>query len=224
MGIRSFLIFALATAIFCSGACAQEIIKLPKAETDGVMSVEKAIYERKSVRSYSDKALTLKEVGQVLWAAGGETVDGITGPTRAYPSAGGVYPLEIYLVAGKVDGLESGLYKYDWEKHSLELINPGDIRKDLASAAYGQRMITEAPAIIVVTAILEKTTSRYGEKGRTLFVPMDVGHLGQNVHLQAEAIGLSTVMVGGFKEEDVEKVLKNIEGTPVYMMPVGKKK
>lgn len=211
----------LVSFTLCSGAVSEEKISLPIPQTDNGMSVREAIYGRRSVRSFTDEAISLEDVSQLLWAAGGKTVDGVTGPTRAYPSAGGAYPLELYLAAGNVEGLEAGLYHYDWKDNSITLIDKGDLRSALVSAAYGQKMIETAPATIVITAIYEKTTSRYGERGRVLFVPMDAGHLGQNVHLEALNLGLGTVMVAGFKEEAAKKVLKNVEGTPVYMMPVG---
>lgn len=205
----------------CSNAFAQKAIQLPAPDTESGMSVRKAIYERRSVRGYENTPLTIEQVSQLLWAAGGETIDGITGPTRAYPSAGASYPLEIYLVAGNVEGLDAGLYHYNWKDNTLSVMEKGDLRAPLAKAAYGQGMITAAPATIVVTAIYEKATSRYGDRGRTHYVPMDAGHLGQNVHLEAHNLGLGTVMMAGFKEKEVADVLKGVEGTPVYMMPVG---
>ncbi|MFC1570377.1 SagB/ThcOx family dehydrogenase, partial [Candidatus Omnitrophota bacterium] len=204
----------------CSDALAEKI-SLPIPQTENGISVRKAIHKRRSERNFTDQAITLEDVSQLLWAAGGKTVDGVTGPTRAYPSAGGTYPLEIYIAAGNVEGLEAGLYHYDWKDNSITLVDKADLRSALASAAYGQKMIQAAPATIVITAVYERTTSRYGERGRVLLVPMDAGHLGQNVHMEALNLGLGTVMVAGFKEEAAKKVLKDTEGTPIYMMPVG---
>jgi SagB-type dehydrogenase family enzyme len=221
MKIRILLLIA-ATFLFWNEACVADTVKLPAPDKESGLSVSSVINARKSSRRYSSQSLTLSETGQLLWSAGGATVDGITGPTRAYPSAGGVYPLEIYIVAGNVDGLEAGLYKYDWQSHSLEKVMDGDLRESLSAAAYGQRMLSTAPATIVITALYEKTEARYGERGRTLFVPMDAGHLGQNVHLQAESLGLGTVMVAGFDKEKAARVLSAAQGEPVYMMPVGK--
>ena len=221
MGRVTYVLASFMMLAVCANASASDKINLPDPEIGNGMPVEKAIYERKSVRSYSAEPLTVKEAGQLLWAAGGATVDGVTGPTRAYPSAGGIYPLEIYLVAGNVEGLAPGVYKYDWKEHSLSLVIDGDLREKLAGTAYGQKMISAAPATILVTALYEKVAAKYGDRGRNLFVPMDAGHLGQNVHLEAESLGLGTVMMAGFVPEDTAKVLKGIEGTPVYMMPVG---
>lgn len=225
MFLRIFLACLILTSLGCKSNAEQTSgneIKLPEASHEGKVSVEEAIYRRKSVRSYTDEAITLKEASQILWAAGGETVDGITGPTRAYPSAGATYPLEIYLVAGNVLGLEAGVYRYDWKKHSLTQIKKGDQRSDLMKACYGQGMILQAPATVVVTAVYERTARRYGKRGETLYVPMDAGHMGENVHLMAEALGLGTVMVGAFTPEEVAKVLDIKEENPVYVMPIGR--
>jgi SagB-type dehydrogenase family enzyme len=216
-----FLVITFVTAGICEGA---EVVKLPTPEYKGKISVEQAIFERRSVRSFKNTPLTLAEVSQLLWAAGGKTVDGVTGPTRAYASAGGTYPLEIYLVAGNVEGLQPGVYRYDWSKNSMTLMRKGDLRLDLMKASLGQRMIGQAPATIVVTALYERTTSRYGQRGRTKYVSMDAGHLGQNVHLQAQGLGLGTVMVGAFRENNVAKVIGSGKDIPVYIMPVGRPK
>ncbi len=200
------------------------IIKLPEPETRGRVSVEEAIYKRRSVRSFADAPLSLKEVSQLLWAAGGKTVDGITGPTRAYPSAGAVYPLEVYLVAGNVTGLDPGVYRYNWKDNSLIPVREGDFRADLSMASLGQRMITQAPATLVVTMIPAKIVGRYGKRGLEKYTSMDAGHLGQNVHLQAGGMGLGTVMVGAFRDHEVSEVLgiKTREEVPLYIMPVGR--
>jgi SagB-type dehydrogenase family enzyme len=164
----------------------------------------------------------LEEVGQLLWAAGGKTIDGITGATRAYPSAGGIYPLEIYLVAGNVVGLAQGIYRYEWKTHTLGFMKKGDFREELTRAAWGQRMVAHAPVSIIFTAVYPRTTRRYGERGRIRYVPMDVGGAGQNVHLQAEALGLGTVIIGAFSDEAVKEILGVKNEVPLYIMPVGR--
>lgn len=225
------IILAVLIAVFaiCTYAGAQEnpaaaekSIRLPKPRHEGGMSVEEAIFSRRSVRRFDRTPLTLEEVSQLLWAAGGATVDGVTGPTRAYPSAGAVYPLRIYIVAGDVAGLKPGIYRYEWESHSLVLLKEGDMREELKKAALDQRMVLEAPATIVVTAVYDKVMKAYGQRGATRYVSMDTGHAGQNVHLEAQSLGLGTVMVGAFKDDDVLKVLGVKNELPLYMMPVGK--
>lgn len=198
-------------------------MRLPSPKYRGKVSVEEAIFKRRSIRRYKDELLTLEDVSQLLWAAGGMTVDAITGATRAYPSAGGIYPLKIYLVAGEVDGLAPGIYHYNWKEHTINQVKEGDLRRQLMLSALGQKMIGDAPVSIVITAVYSRTTRRYGKRGELRYVPMDVGHAGQNIHLQAEALGLGTVVIGAFRDEAVKGVLGVKDEQPLYIMPVGKK-
>lgn len=197
------------------------VFPLPAPSTRGGISLEEAIQSRHSVRSFSPRPLTLPEVSQLLWAAGGKTVDGVTGPTRSYPSAGGIYPLSIFLAAGAVSGLDPGIYSYDWTGHSLHPVRSGDQRPPLARAAFGQASVGRAPAVIVIAGHISRTEARYGERGETRYVPMDAGHSGQNVSLQAQALGLGSVIVGAFQDGAVKEVLGLEEGTPFYLIPVG---
>ena len=227
VAVASFVIlFLVSGMVFAQvkGTQRGTTIKLPKPSLEGHMSVEQAIQGRRSVRNFADTPVSLKDVSQILWAAGGATVDGISGPTRAYPSAGALYPLDIYLVAGNVTDLEPGIYRYEWRKHDVVLLRSGDLRADLAKAALSQGMIQDAPFTIVVMAEHAKTARRYGQRGAVRYVSMDAGHLGQNVHLMAESMGLGTVMVGAFMDNEVVKVIDVKDELPIYMMPVGKEK
>jgi len=194
-------------------------ITLPAVKIQGTMSVEEAILKRRSVRDYADEALTLAQVSQLLWAA-----QGITAPWggRAAPSAGATFPLEVYLAARKVRGLEPGIYRYVPQKQSLRKISAGDRTADLRAAALGQACVGTAPVNIVICADYRRTTGRYGERG-VRYVHNEVGHAGQNIHLQAEALGLATVVVGAFSDEKVQEVL-GVDEDPQYIMPVGKPK
>ncbi len=191
------------------------VIKMPVPATDSSFSVERAINERMSIRSYKDTPLTLKEVSQLLWASQGIVASG----RRASPSAGATYPLEIFLVAGKVEGLKPGLYKYINKEHSLELIKEGDLRPALSAAALGQDTLLKAPATLVVTAVFERTRARYGARAER-YVHMEAGHVGENIMLQATALGLGTVPVGAFVDSEVKKLL-GVKEEPLYLFPVG---
>ena len=204
----------------------KEEILLPYPELKGKMSVEEAISRRRSVRNYLDKPLSLRQLSQILWAAQGitDTERGF----RAAPSAGATYPLQIYVVIGsrciyinESCYLEAGVYKYIPNKHSLILIKRGDLRKNLASAALGQAWVSMAPINIVITANYERTTSAYGERG-IRYVHIEVGHVGQNIYLQATSLGLGTVAVGAFHDDLVRKIISapNNE-SPLYIMPIG---
>ncbi|MCD6407473.1 SagB/ThcOx family dehydrogenase [bacterium] len=193
-------------------------IKLPPVLKKGKITLEETLTARRSVRNYKDEPLTLQEISQLLWACDGKTSEW---GGRTSPSAGATYPLEIYIVVGNVEGIEPGLYHYVIENHSLVEVKKGDLRRKLSSVCLNQTMVVEAPVSIVISGIFERTTTRYGERG-IRYVFMEVGHCGQNIHLQSEALGLGTVMIGAFDDEGVRKVL-GIKENVFYICPVGKK-
>ncbi len=197
-------------------------VSLPPPAARGRISVEEAIYKRRAVREFKKDALTLPEISQLLWAAGGKNIDGITGATRSYPSARGIYPIEIYLVATKVKGLAPGIYRYNWKSQSLTLLKSGDFRSSLAAAARGQASVAGAPVSLVFAARVSSVTSRYGRRGEDRYLPMDAGHAGQNVALQARALGLGTVMVGALRDEAVTALLGVKGEEAIYLIPVGR--
>lgn len=206
-----------------------ETVKLPEPELKGNVSIEETISERRSIRKYKDKPLTLKEVSQILWAAYGITkpVDGgpefLRGGLRAAPSAGALYPLDIYIVVGHVTGLAAGVYLYDSENHSLQKINDKDKREKLSEACYGTYMVQNAPAVLVYSAIFERTTSKYGQRGRDRYVCMDLGHSAENVYLQAGALSIGTCAVGAFRDLSVKQTINMTKKEePLYIMPIGK--
>jgi SagB-type dehydrogenase family enzyme len=201
-----------------SPAPGKTIIALPAPEFDGSTSVEQALLERRSVREYRDEPLSLPEIGQLLWAA-----QGITSPSgkRTAPSAGALYPLELYLVAGDVEGLQVGVYKYIPHDHALKEITTGDKRSDLTIAALKQESILKAPAVIVLSAVYERTRVKYGDRGDR-YVHMEIGFAAQNIYLQAESLELGTVFIGAFYDESVKKILEiPEEEQPLGIMPLG---
>lgn len=182
-------------------------------------SVAEALYLRISQRRFSEAALDLQQIGSLLWAAGGLNVDGLTGATRTHPSAGAAYPLDFYLAVGQVEGLEAGIYFYDYLNHTLVQAVSGDRRQNLAAAALNQGFIAEAPASIVLVAHFERTTGRYGERGER-YVHMDAGYASQNIYLMATELGLATVAVGAYDDGKVAEILTTA-GEPLLIMPVG---
>ncbi|MFO7650690.1 MAG: SagB/ThcOx family dehydrogenase [bacterium] len=208
---------------------ALKVVKLPEPARAGKVTVEEALWQRQSVRRYGPGPLTLAEVGQLCFAAYGvnRPVEGapssLGGGLKTAPSAGACYPLEVYVVAGNVTGLEPGVYLYRTDKHELWLVGRGDKRTELAAAALGQKFIGEAPASLVWSAVFERNTKRYGARGRERYVCMDVGHSGENVCLQAPALGLGTVAVGAFTDAEVKAVVGMTKPEePLYIMPVGR--
>lgn len=189
-------------------------MELPEPKVKGTISLEEAIAKRRSNRRFSDEPVSLEDLSQILWAAQGLT----EGRLRAAPSAGALYPLE--LIAATADGV----YRYVPDGHCLEEITKKNVREELSSAALGQRFIKDAPVVLVITAVFERVTSKYGERGRR-YVFIEAGHAAQNVCLQAVALGLSTVVTGAFYDSDVKSVLK-IPGDfePIYILPIGYKR
>ncbi len=192
---------------------------LPAPLTTGPLSVEEALYRRSSVREYRPEALTLAEVGQLLWAAQGVNRPG---GYRTAPSAGATYPLEVLLAAGSVHDLSPGLYRYRPREHALIPLLEVDLRVELAAAALDQSFVRDAATLLVITALYERTTARYGQRG-IRYVHMEVGYASENIHLQAAALGLGTVAVGAFHDDRVQELL-NLppDEHPLLIMPVGK--
>lgn len=194
-------------------------VRLPALRRDGAVSLDSALRARRSVREFTREAVTLAEAGQLLWAAQGITRGGAG---RTVPSAGALYPMEVYLVAGRVRDLPVGVYRYDPQEHRLALVHPGDARRELAAAAARQSWIEDAAAVIVLAAVYQRTTGKYGERGRR-YVHIEVGHAAQNVYLEAAALGLGTTMVGAFDDARVARSL-GIAGQaePLGLLPVGR--
>lgn len=216
------------SAVLAYGAIGAEAgeIALPKPRLSGKLSVEAAMVAKKSGRRYKKGQLTSAQVGQLLWAANGNLpMDAITSATgKVIPSAGGLYPLEVFLVCGKgtVEQIPAGVYRYDPFKHSLHLVTEADKRTLLAHAAHSQMWLSKAPAVILICAVFGRTTMKYGPRG-TNYVYMEAGNANQNVYLQAEALGLEAATVGAFQDGPVSSVLKlPSDVTPLLIMPVGR--
>lgn len=191
---------------------AGEGTELPPHREVGQMTVEDAIARRRSVRSFSPEEPGLEPAAQLLWVAQGITSeDGL----RAAPSAGARYPLETYLAC------PYGLFHYEPAKHAITKAQVEDVRAPLASACFGQTFIADAPLSVIFAAVHERTTSRYGDRG-IRYVYMDVGHAAENVHLQAEALGLGSVPVGAFDDDAVAEVLRlPSDQRPIYIVAIG---
>jgi SagB-type dehydrogenase family enzyme len=203
-----------------TGLSNQEIIHLPAPRMESEISIEEVLLERQSVREYTDEPLNLAEIAQLLWSA-----QGITRPGgyRTAPSAGALYPLEVYLVAGMVNDIPPGVYRYLPDEHALVKTIAGDVRSELSQAAVDQQAVEDAPAAIVITAIYERTTVKYRDRGYQ-YVHIEVGSAAQNVYLQVVSMNLGTVFIGAFYDEDVKEILGLGEGEqPLGIMPVGRK-
>jgi len=197
-------------------------IYLPPPSQKGSVSLEEAIAKRQSVRDFTPEPISQSQLSQILWAAQG--ISNTRGRYRTVPSAGATYPLEVFVVCGRncIEDIGDGIYHYDLAHHSLTLHHKGDVRLELARAALDQEFIYEAPVDIVICAEYERTAMRYGARGER-YVHIEVGHAGQNIYLQATALGLATVAIGAFHDEAVREVLRlDKQYKPLYIMPVGK--
>lgn len=195
-------------------------VSLPAPRLESDFSLERALRERRSIREFSKAPLTQQEVSQLLWAAQGITGrDGL----RTAPSAGALYPLELYLVVGAVEGLDPGIYKYVPAGHTLVKVISGDQRRKLAAAALGRDSVADAAAVLVFTGVEKRTTGKYGSRG-VRYVHIETGHTAQNVFLQATALGLGAVVVGAFDDKKVGEILNLPQGeTSLYLMPLGRR-
>jgi SagB-type dehydrogenase family enzyme len=202
-----------------SSAVAGESVALPEIKAGETGSLSDLLYKRRSVRRFGGGELSLEEVARLLFAAQGITRQG---RFRTVPSAGALYPLEIYVVSGGVKGLEPGVYHYLPEKHELELVRNGDGRKEIARAAVGQMWIGEAQAVLAVCAVMERTTSKYGKRGRR-YVHMEAGCAAQSVSLQAADLELGTTVVGAFRDNRIASILGiQDKVAPLLLLPVGR--
>lgn len=193
-------------------------IKLPNPVFSSKTSIEESLKKRRSIRSYKNIPLTLQEVSQLLWAAQGITSDN---KFRTAPSAGALYPLELYLVAGNIEKLSPGIYHYIPTKNTLQKLTEGDVRIQLAKASMEQDSVKLGAADIVITAVFSRTTKKYGNRGDR-FVLMEAGHAAQNIYLQAVSLNVGTVSIGAFDDSQVKNILNLKEEEPLYILPIGK--
>jgi SagB-type dehydrogenase family enzyme len=191
----------------------QAVTPLPPPTTSGGTTLAEVLAERRSIRSFADKTLTTSQIGQLCWAAAG-----ITSPQgyRTAPSAGALYPLEIYVVTA------AGVYHYEPGSHSLAVRSARDRRRALYEAALRQQPVREAPAVFVVTAVYERTAQKYGSERTPRYVHLEAGHAAQNLLLQAVALELGGVPIGAFHDQEVQQVLGlSPNQEPLYLIPVG---
>lgn len=194
----------------------EENIKLPSPKTIGRMSLEEAIVNRHSVRSFSKKELSLEDISQLLWVAYGQRdVDSVTGASKTVPSAGALYPMEIYLVS------PNGVFHYFSSSHSLKEISDKDLRSALSRAALWQEALTRAAVDFVITCVYDRICWKYGERGMR-YAHIEAGHIAQNIHLQAVCLGLGSAPIGAFSDTAVQKALYlPKDNIPLYIIPVG---
>ena len=186
-------------------------ILLPQPKLKGKISVEEAIFSRRSIRNFTTQELTIEQLSQILWVSQGQTKDGY----RSAPSAGALYPIEIRLIK------KDGLFKYLTSGHKIVLLSAEDFRKPLAQGALYQNSIIQAPVTIIISANYNKITPKYGQRGIS-YSYIETGHIAQNIHLEAVALGLGSVPIGAFDDKTVKEILLlPTENEPLYIVPIG---
>lgn len=218
------LISALAIVVLFFGQISMAgEIALPSPSYKGTVSVEEALKARRTHRSFQARPLTLKQFSQILWAAYGVTDRKYGSFLKTAPSAGALYPLDIYGVVGQggVGTLAPGIYHFRPENHAIELVKQGDLRAEVARHALQQMWMAKAPLMLIITGEYTRSSIKYGPRGVT-YTHIEAGHVGQNIFLQAEAIGLKAGIVGAFNNQQIIRVMGlSTSHDPLLIMPVG---
>ncbi|MFW6140892.1 MAG: SagB/ThcOx family dehydrogenase [Acidobacteriota bacterium] len=209
------------------------IIPLPEPQKKGEMSVESALQSRRSTRRYKKDPFSKKALAQILWAAQGINRKSSNPPAlwgdrpwpgglRTAPSAGALYPLDVYVAAGEVEDLAPGVYRYLPGEHALEHTAEGDRRAKLCQAALNQSCVREGAVVLIISGVYARSAAKYGDRAPR-YTHIETGAVGQNIYLQAESMGLGTVMVGAFHDKKVQSVLGlSSDEVPLAIMPIGK--
>lgn len=196
--------------------------KLPPPKTRAGPSLWTSMGTRRSRRNYAFDPLKQEELSQLLWAASGITAQAHGLPLRTVPSAGGLYPIETYVAINRVHGMEPGIYHYYPPEHSLELLRQGDYSNAMAHAALDQKMASTACVVLIWTAVVERAKWKYRQRAYR-YIYLDAGHIGQNVALAAEGLGLGSCAIGALYDDEVNELVgaDGEEETAVYLTCVG---
>jgi SagB-type dehydrogenase family enzyme len=196
-------------------------VKLPKEVKFEGLSVAEAIPKRRSERDFTGKPISLLELSQLLYYAYGIT--SLREGLRAAPSAGALYPIEIYPVANSVEGLDRGIYRYSPQEHSLTLRRKGDFRREMVQCALEQDMFAQASVVFILSAVFKRSERKYRGRAQR-YILLEAGHISQNIYLVATSLGLGACAVGAFSDDDFNHML-GIDGKEegvLYLMLVGK--
>lgn len=189
-----------------------DVVELPEPDITGTMTLEKALSDRRSTRTFSSEELGVETIGQLFWAGQGVTHEG---GYRTAPSAGALYPLQLYAVT------QDRVIRYRPETHDAASRADSSTLQELPALAFDQEFIAAAPLVVLVTGTATRTETKYGAKAEA-FVDREAGHAAQNIILQATALGLNSVAVGGFEEGTIEPLLLLPPGERVlYLIPIG---
>ena len=178
---------------------------------------------RRSERDTTQDPLSGDELSRILWAAQGVTARAGMYLLRTAPSAGALYPFETYLYVHRVEGLSQGIYHFNVAEFGLARLKEGDFNRIITAAALGQPVVRKAAVVIIWTAMMLRCMEKYRERA-VRYIPMDLGHVCQNVQLAATALGLGSCPIGAFYDDEMNELIEvdGEEETVFYMVTVGK--
>lgn len=200
-----------------------ETITLPVPMRSGGVTLWDLLLRRRTRRAYRPEPLTLGALSQLLWAANGKTAELREAILRTAPSAGALYPIELYIMANRVEGLRQGIYHYNVDKHNLALIRSGDYSDEAALGSLGQAMLTKSGVVVFMSAVIQRSRWKYGQRAYR-YIYLDAGHVAQNICLAGESLSLGVCPIGAFYDDELNDILKldGTEETVVYALAIGK--
>ncbi len=197
-------------------------IALPPPGLAGGPLASEAIANRRSTRAYADRPLSLAELSRVLHLTSGISSDRWGNARRTAPSSGALYPIEVYAVVHRVDGVEPGVYHYGYREHALEQVRAGDFRKHVVEQGIGQEFLGQCGAVLFLTMILQRMRPKYQDRSYRYGL-LEAGHIGENAYLAAASTGLGACGIGAFMDDAMNEMLgvDGVEEAAVYMLAVG---
>ncbi len=198
------------------------LIQLPTDVDFASLSLDVALKVRKSIRRYANKPVTLEQLSYLVWAASGVQRVEQGFAFRTAPSAGGLFPIETYLVVNNVADIPKGLYHYRVAQHALEILRPGEHGADLAEAAMSQSTCAHSAFVFIWTSIFQRTRWKYGDRAYR-YIYLDAGHIAENVALTAAAMGIGTCQIAAIFDDEVNEII-GVDGTEesaIYLTTVG---
>ena len=206
-------------------------VKLPAIEgiNQNGRTFDEVLSSRRSVRDFADLELDLDDLSKILHQSYGITGElpgkgGFRQDLRSAPSAGALYPAEIYIAVRKVAGVEPGIYHYNVPHHEIELLIPGDPTEKILEVCCGQEYVRQTSIVVLISGVLARTKLKYGERGYR-YALLDIGHLGQNLYLSCASLELAVMTTCGFFDDEANKLLRidGVDEAVMYVAFIGKR-
>ncbi len=199
------------------------VVPLPEPRLDGGLPTAKAIATRRSTRDYAPAAMSTDELSRLLFLTSGVSADKYGNARRTAPSSGALYPIEVYAVVHRVEGIDPGVYHYAYREHALEEVRAGDFRAQVVEQAIAQEFLGECGVVLFLTMIMQRMRPKYQDRSYRYGL-LEAGHLGENAYLAATSMGLGACGVGAFMDDAINEMLgvDGIEEAAVYMLAAGR--